>query len=151
MVNYVAFSDEIESVFTLKGLEKVPTMEPQQFLYEKGADPALNVLTKDEEHILEGVLNRFREKVRQKRINVLSYLEDFDFVREGTITTNQFRSVLGSLNLPVDDAELFVLARRFTTDANLDRIDYRSFAGFITGETNSKVRVKADVNSFGIW
>ncbi|KAJ3405397.1 hypothetical protein HDU80_001425 [Chytriomyces hyalinus] len=134
MVNYVAFSDAVESVFTFKGLINAPTMEPQPFTgYENGnVDPLLNSLTESENEILNRVVSRLREKVRQRRIDVLSYLEDFDFVNEGTITTNQFRSVMNSIDLPVDDAEITVLARRFTQDKNLDRVNYRAFAAVIT-------------------
>ncbi|KAJ3210533.1 hypothetical protein HDU82_007937 [Entophlyctis luteolus] len=135
MVNYVQFSDAVETVFTVKGLVNAPTVEPSPFVgYENGnVDPSLNLLTVSEQKILDGAIARLREKVRQKRIDVLSYLEDFDFVREGTITTNQFRSVLGSINLPVDDSEITVLARRFTLDKNLDRLNYRAFAALISG------------------
>ncbi|KAJ3311004.1 hypothetical protein HDU76_003229 [Blyttiomyces sp. JEL0837] len=164
MVDYRAFSDAVESVFTIKGLEKAPLVEPPEFDgYENGADPALNVLDEKEEKILEKVVIRLREKVRQRRIDVLSYLEDFDFVREGTITTNQFRSVLGTINLPVDDDEIKVLARRFTTDQNLDRINYRAFAWVLMEEGLQKQdlgraggrrvgghSVSVAVNSFGI-
>ncbi|KAJ3031489.1 UNVERIFIED_CONTAM: hypothetical protein HDU68_003429 [Siphonaria sp. JEL0065] len=135
MVNYVQFSDAVESVFTFKGLINAPTMEPTPFTGgENGSiDPSLSALTESEQKILDGVVVRLCEKVRQRRIDVLSYLEDFDFVKEGTITTNQFRSVLGSINLPVDDPEITVLARRFTLDKNMDRINYRAFANMITG------------------
>ncbi|KAI9346901.1 hypothetical protein BDR26DRAFT_916308 [Obelidium mucronatum] len=144
MVNYVQFSDAVESVFTFKGLINAPTMEPTPFTGgENGSiDPSLNALTESEKKILDGVVVRLCEKVRQRRIDVLSYLEDFDFVKEGTITTNQFRSVLGSINLPVDDAEITVLARRFTLDKNMDRINYRAFANMITA---------ADGAAGGIW
>ncbi|KAI8608640.1 hypothetical protein BC830DRAFT_1162449 [Chytriomyces sp. MP71] len=135
MVNYVHFSDSVESVFTFKGLINAPTMEPIPFIgYENGSvDPSLNRLTESEQKILEGTIARLREKVRERRIDILSYLEDFDFVKEGTITTNQFRSVLNTTNLPVDDAEITVLARRFTLDKNLDRVNYRAFSSAVAG------------------
>ncbi|KAJ3285182.1 hypothetical protein HDU79_007514 [Rhizoclosmatium sp. JEL0117] len=142
MVNYVQFSDAVESVFTHKGLVHAPTMEPTPF-ESSAVDPMLNALTESEQKILDGVLVRLREKVRQRRIDVLSYLEDFDFVKEGTITTNQFRSVLGTIKLPVDDAEITVLARRFTQDKNMDRINYRAFAAMIASGAGERVG--------GIW
>ncbi|KAJ3075759.1 hypothetical protein HDU98_006997 [Podochytrium sp. JEL0797] len=131
MVNYVQFSDAVESVFTFKGLINAPTAEPVPFT--GSIDPSLNALTESEQKILDGVVGRLREKVRQCRIDVLSYLEDYDFVQEGTITTNQFRSVLNSIQLPVDDPEITVLARRFTLDKNLDRVNYRAFSALVTG------------------
>jgi hypothetical protein len=84
MVNYVEFSDAVNSVFTVKDLERNPTIEPETFCgYENGADPTLNILTVEEEKILESAVTRLKEKVRQRRIDVLTYLEDFDFAHEG--------------------------------------------------------------------
>ena len=155
MVDYIAFSDAIESVFTMKGLERSPQSEPGIFQgYENGADPTLNVLDENEEKIFQQTIKRLHAKVLERRIDPLSYLEDYDFVREGTliefcgvdgviiflvvdlsslytlallgtITTNQFRSVLNTINLSVDDNELHILARRFAVDKNMDRVNYR--------------------------
>ncbi|KAJ3202622.1 hypothetical protein HDU67_000392 [Dinochytrium kinnereticum] len=170
LVDYLRFSDDVESVFTSKGLEKEPTREPELFDgFLKGADPSLNKLAgAHEERILENVVGRLREKIRQRRIDILSYMEDYDFVKEGTITTNQFRSVLNTNNLPIDDSEIRVLARRFTVDSNLDRVNYRAIAAAITGKdglpkdlsgvtrirkgrTGVEGAVGVPVNTFGIW
>jgi hypothetical protein len=57
----------------------------------------------------------------------------------------------------VDDDEIRVLARRFTTDKNLDRINYRAFANVISLEGSSKAGrprpagSSIGVNTFGIW
>ncbi|KAJ3099126.1 hypothetical protein HDU97_003459 [Phlyctochytrium planicorne] len=171
VVDYQRFSDDVESVFTAKGLEKDPTKEPAQFDgYLKGADPSLNILSTSEKQLLEKALRRLRERVRQRRIDLLSYMEDYDFVKEGTITTNQFRSALNTNNLAVDDAEIRVMARRFTIDPSLDRINYRAVATAITGKdqpeelsvyagvtrikggrTGAETAVDVPVNTFGIW
>lgn len=54
-------------------------------------------------------------------------MEDYDFVNEGTITTNQFRAVLSSVSIPVDDDEIMMISKKFSTSNKLDRINYRSF------------------------
>jgi len=130
MVDYVRFSDEIESVFTIKGLEKLPTTEPpvfKNYVYESGSTPFKPVVP-SAEPVLVAILNRLSEKIHQRRLDLLSYLEDFDFVNEGTITTNQFRSALGTVGLVVDDAEIIALSQRYGTTKNKDRINYRAFA-----------------------
>ncbi|KAJ3127798.1 hypothetical protein HK098_005797 [Nowakowskiella sp. JEL0407] len=149
-VEYVRFSDTIESVFTMKGLEQAPTAEPVPFTdycFENGdsldfetlnesKDQSLNLSVSqtkyqkkplNNEDILKSVLKRLSEKIRQRRIDVLIYLEDFDFVNEGTITTNQFRSVLNTLNLSVDDDEIMALAKKYAVNRSWDRIAYRAF------------------------
>lgn len=88
MVDYVSFSDDIESVFTVKGLEKNPTKEPEAFtnyVYESGVQPTSRLIPRSEGAVLNRVLTRLIEKVKQRRLDVLSYLEDFDFVNEGIV------------------------------------------------------------------
>ncbi|KAI8927203.1 hypothetical protein BC831DRAFT_187984 [Entophlyctis helioformis] len=127
-VNYVKFSDDVESVFTKKGLVKSPMSEPEPFnVYSNGweADPSVNVLSPDERVILDKVLARLQQRVSERRIDVLSYMEDYDFVQEGTITSNQFRSVLNSMNLGVTDQEMRVLSKFLGTNTTLSRLNYR--------------------------
>ena len=58
-VDYMRFSDEIESVFTRKNLEKMPTAEMMQYM------PPMNmsVLSPDEEQTLQKTVHRLAERV----------------------------------------------------------------------------------------
>ncbi|OAJ39816.1 hypothetical protein BDEG_23631 [Batrachochytrium dendrobatidis JEL423] len=130
-VNYIMFSNAIESVFTKKGLEKNPTEKVDIFnVYSNGweADPSVNVLSPEDNVILQSVLDRLAKKVNERRIDALSYMEDYDFVKEGTITTNQFRSVLNSFNLGVTDKEMNVLTQFLATNKTMTRLNYRKLA-----------------------
>ena len=57
-VNYVQFSDEVESIFTHKNLEKTPKAEVQQFVPPVEVD--LNFLSPEEEQILQKTMHRVR-------------------------------------------------------------------------------------------
>ncbi|KAJ1550164.1 hypothetical protein HK096_008403, partial [Nowakowskiella sp. JEL0078] len=91
-VEYIKFSDALESVFTKKGFEYEPTSEPEEFTdycYENGIGSQQDfsyknilLMKSNEISVLRNVTLRLAEKVRQKRIDLLSYLEDFDFVKE---------------------------------------------------------------------
>lgn len=48
----------------------------------------------------------------------------------GTITTNQFRSVLNSMNLVVSDNEMKVISKFFGTNEFRTRINYRKLAEY---------------------
>ena len=63
-VDYMQFSDEVESVFTHKNLEKTPTVEFQQFVPPVEVD--LNILSPEEEQILQKAMHRLAERVRRK-------------------------------------------------------------------------------------
>ena len=56
------FSDEVEFIFTHKNLEKTPTAEVQQFVPPVEVD--LNILSPEEEQILQKTMHRLAERVR---------------------------------------------------------------------------------------
>ena len=62
-VEYLVFSDLVESIFTLKNLEKNPLVTPQQF--KPAVQVEKNVLTPGEKQILERVVQRLALKVWQ--------------------------------------------------------------------------------------
>ena len=55
------FSDEIESIFTRKDLEKTPTAEVQQFV--PAVDVNMYVLSPEEEQTLQKTMHRLAERV----------------------------------------------------------------------------------------
>ena len=60
-MDYMRFSDDVESIFTHKDLEKTPTAEVQQFVppMEVGMDD----LSPEEEQILQKTMHRLAERV----------------------------------------------------------------------------------------
>ena len=60
-MNYMQFSDEVESVFTTKNLERTPTAEVRQFVPRPEVDPSR--LLPEEEQILQKTMHRLAEKV----------------------------------------------------------------------------------------
>jgi hypothetical protein len=66
-VNYVDFNEAIEAIFTFKDLEKNPLKKTVEFKAPSILDPK-NVLTKDEEEVLDACLQRLGWFVRHKRL-----------------------------------------------------------------------------------
>lgn len=60
-MEYLRFSDEVESIFTLKNLEKEPLVTPVQF--KPPAEVEQNVLSDDEERMLMATMGRLAERV----------------------------------------------------------------------------------------
>ncbi|KAJ3343918.1 hypothetical protein HDU93_005201 [Gonapodya sp. JEL0774] len=136
-VNYIRFSDDFESVFTTKGMEKNPLLEPAQFdLYYHDTpddDEGRHVLTEDEEQHVHAIIARFGKKVRERRMDLLPYFLDFDrALHNETLTRSQFRSVLGTLGFPVTDEEFEVLVMKFSV-TQLDDVDYMDFVKEVEG------------------
>ena len=64
-MEYVVFCDEIESIFTLKNLEKAPRVTPKQ--YKPPIEVDQNELPPEAEAILGRTLQRLAEKVSGER------------------------------------------------------------------------------------
>jgi len=60
-VDYMQFSDDVESIFTHKDLEKTPTAEVQQFV--PPMEVGMDVLSPEEEQILQKTMHRLAERV----------------------------------------------------------------------------------------
>jgi hypothetical protein len=60
-VDYLRFSNDIESVFTMHHLEKMPTVEPGVF--RPPPEILLNELTEDKMQILDACLDRITDRV----------------------------------------------------------------------------------------
>ena len=61
-VDYLTFSDEVESIFTTKHLEKTPTAKVVQFVPKSDID--CNLLSPNEEQVVQNTLQRLAERVR---------------------------------------------------------------------------------------
>ncbi|XP_073251609.1 uncharacterized protein [Porites lutea] len=112
-VNYTAFVEEIESIFTLNNLEKAPLVVPVQFRPNlEGED---NKLTTEEERLLEIVMHRLADRVRIRRIQIFPLFEDYDRVHNGTVSQFQFHRVLSELDLGslVSAREFLVIKKKF--------------------------------------
>jgi len=96
-VDYYAFCDEIETVFTRKGLEKNPTLKVEQFKPKYNTTP--KSLSPDAEETVKAVLLRLADRVRLRRIQLFPLFEDYDRVHNCTVSRSQFHRVLSELEL----------------------------------------------------
>ena len=71
-VDYATFCDEIESIFTTKGLEKNPTGELELFVPPPPTRPF--EFAQEENEILDTALHRIADKVRQVKTKLMSVL-----------------------------------------------------------------------------
>ena len=96
-INYVAFSDEIESIFTLKNLEKNPLTTPTPF--KPPVEWQQNTLSEEEDIVYNMTMNRVAEQVRKTRTQLFPLFEDYDRVHNGTVSQSQFHRVLSELEM----------------------------------------------------
>ncbi|XP_033106808.1 uncharacterized protein LOC117108769 [Anneissia japonica] len=112
-VQYLLFCDEVESIFTLKHLEKTPLVTPMQFKPPVEVDQ--NVLSEEAEAMLMRTMRRLAEKVRQRQMQLFPLFEDYDRVHNGTVSRSQLNRVLSELELGslVSESEFLVLYKKF--------------------------------------
>lgn len=112
-VDYIRFCDDVESVFTVKGLEKNPLYEVKQF--QPPPEIENNRLASNAEIHLETVMHRLADRVRVRRIQIFPLFEDYDRVHNGSVSRSQFHRVLSELELGslVSASEFDVLYRKF--------------------------------------
>ncbi|XP_070544504.1 uncharacterized protein [Ptychodera flava] len=112
-VEYLQFNDEIESIFTVKNLEKAPLLTPQQ--YRVPVEVEQNGLTDGDRMIYNSTMDRLADKVRMRRMQLFPLFEDYDRVHNGTVSRSQFRRVLSELELGslVNEREFQILYERF--------------------------------------
>lgn len=124
-VDYQRFSDELESVFTRKNLEKTPTAEVQKFECVKTQDIELSA---KEEAIMDACMHRMAEKVRVHGMIILPFFEDFDKIHNGSISKHQFRRLLGLIRQNVSDEESNIMCKKFAVKVGgKDDVDYNHF------------------------
>lgn len=70
-----------------------------------------------------------------KRVRIEEFFLDFDKLRKGKVTVNQFQSILSMLNFKLTQEELNELSCRYKTDDNM--FNYKDFCGFINSAFTS--------------
>ncbi|EPZ36278.1 hypothetical protein O9G_003436 [Rozella allomycis CSF55] len=130
-VDYVKFCNDLESVFTIDNLEQNPLAEPPAFVANL-RDPPYELDDK-ENAILDSCSKRLATQLSQRRMDLYFVFEDYDRINNGTITQNQFVSVLCNNNLKISQEEAQVLLKRFSIHQRPDSfIDYIDFNEYIT-------------------
>ena len=71
-INYVAFNEHIDKIFTERDLEKDPLKKVSEFKAPSILDPK-DVLSNEEEQELDEFLRRFGEVVRVRRLLIKPY------------------------------------------------------------------------------
>eukprot|EP01065_Artemidia_motanka_P005211 TRINITY_DN12502_c1_g2_i1.p1 TRINITY_DN12502_c1_g2~~TRINITY_DN12502_c1_g2_i1.p1 ORF type:complete len:931 (+),score=363.39 TRINITY_DN12502_c1_g2_i1:69-2861(+) len=131
-VAYHRFVDDMEEVFTVKGMEKSPSkkmaFDPDMFKNE----PKSNQLPDEDEARVEQIIARIRSAVRTRRILLKPMFQDFDRAAKGVYQTRytsrkRLHRVLAINNIHLTQEEADLLAEKYEAkDAgnSTDNINY---------------------------
>ena len=127
LVNYSAFVDICEEVFTSKNLEKTPLSQPTDITSYSYSKDALN---ENEVKELETVLTRLGYLAFTKRLYIKPFFQDKDRVNAGWVVTTRFRSILNFAGIMISDKEFELLSKRFSHKRN--EINYVEFCSVLS-------------------
>ena len=118
-VRWRDFSDQVDEVFTRKGLE-------QAVDHEVGAVRTDTVYgraqaTPEQREMVNQVVEAFREVVRRNRLDAKSFFQDRDALRSFKVTPKIFRQVLNTLGFEIDDAQVNAIALVYGNEDNYIR------------------------------
>ena len=112
-VCYTRFIDEIEMVFTQKNLEKTNVdFNPANTETKYGVQP----LSRLEKSLSDNALNKFRNFMVNKFLDIKSHFQEWDRHNTHKITPKQFRQVLAQFNFTFTDEEFNAVCRRYNKE-----------------------------------
>lgn len=74
---------------------------------------------------LSDLLSRLRREVKEKRIRVSQFMRDFDKLRHGNITKDQFRLALNMAKLPVSESEFQQIIAGFSCENKANYVKWK--------------------------
>ena len=125
LVDYIEFNEEIERIFTQKGLEKKPLTKVTEYKIPTLIDPD-DVLTDAEEVVLENCLTRIGTETRNRRLLIKPFIQDKDKIHRGIVANSRFRSIFDFLKLYITEEEYEIINKRFVGGAP-NEINYVEF------------------------
>ncbi|KAF1313525.1 hypothetical protein FI667_g17277, partial [Globisporangium splendens] len=140
-VAWKRFVDDVESVFTVKGLERVPNHDLSALVTRGGRFGGVKEekeLTNDEERRVTQVAVTMKRAIDRQRLSIKPTFEDFDRTKQGFISATKFERVLSMFSLlPADGAQTRLLVLKFrepiangttnTTLSSIRDVNYRAF------------------------
>lgn len=128
--NWKAFSDDLERVFGEPNLESQPNVVSKPLIVQTTPFVVESVLTREEEELLEAVIQKMKEHLRVRQSSIKPFFKDFDKMQcshRGYVTKSEFRQCLTYAQCDVTDAEFAVLAKKWAKSDDAGLICYILF------------------------
>jgi Ca2+-binding EF-hand superfamily protein len=124
-VYYKDLVEEVETVFTIKNLEKNPLMRPKEYITPDFINPEKR-LTEEEAIFLDKTLKKLALLSIKYRVMPKSFFRDNDRANIGTVPSSRFAAILSFFKLDVNEKEMNVIIKRFYSK-NMIEINYYDF------------------------
>lgn len=138
VIDYRRFCADVNEVFTIPGLEKMPTLEiapePTHLLDRTRYDVCSKVLDDEKEARLADLIEELRTQARTQRIQVKPFFDDACNDKNspclvGHVTWQQFKQVLETkLHFKMWEEDKELLVEKYLDDFYGDMVNYVAFA-----------------------
>ncbi|XP_076637045.1 uncharacterized protein LOC143349586 [Colletes latitarsis] len=121
------FADDIDQVFTVKELDKLPNLRiesPPKEIVELSRKGTSNWQCEQKtiRDLCEDVLEKIRHRVIERRILIKQFFKDYDRHNNGHVTRSQFRQVLTTVTVLLSPEEEFALEQRYNNDLGFNYV-----------------------------
>ena len=124
-VYYKDLVEEVETVFTIKGLEKNPLLRPKDYVIPDFLNPTKR-LTQEESDFLDKTMRKLALLSIKYRVMAKSFFRDNDRANIGIVPSSRFASILSFFRLHADEKEMNILIKRFSGKNSIE-INYYDF------------------------
>ena len=124
-VFYKDLIEEVETVFTVKGLEKDPLLRPTEFKTPDFLNPEKR-LSPEEADFLDKTMRKLGLLAIKYRVMAKSFFRDNDRANIGIVPSSRFASILSFFKLHADEKEMNILIKRFFSKNSIE-INYYDF------------------------
>ncbi|KAK8899790.1 hypothetical protein M9Y10_002112 [Tritrichomonas musculus] len=132
--NFVSYPDFVRDVEGLGGVDfgenaatELVVNPPPDYSIDIQRFVASRPKLTAEELQWKAVLPKIQSFVLKRRIRIIEFFENFDYLRHGTVTQQKFRSVVGQLDLPIVEDEIQFIGKLFALESKPDLFNYRLF------------------------
>eukprot|EP00759_Apiculatamorpha_spiralis_P042181 PhF_6_TR40431/c0_g2_i1/m.60290 len=140
-INWTAFAERVDEIFTTKGLEANPAKQQQSAasLLEKRLLEHMPKGADNEEVVF--IINKIAENVRHRGVLLPPFFKDFDKHNTGRISASQFQQVLSRHGFPVNAAQVAKLTLAYCDPRDPNVVNVRLFIKAVdSSEDTSKIK-----------
>jgi len=128
-VEYTKFCKNIDEVFTVKGIDKDPSVAIKQLSVEDSLKARRKRMELDEESKkkLFEALEVAQKLVLTQRFHMKPFFQAFDTTKSSYITKTQFARVLSQIGLKPTEEVLNIILKYYMNKGNVDEVNYVDF------------------------
>jgi len=129
LFDYQALVNDVESAFTVPGLEKSP-LAMVDFPDASTTSPARRNtmrLTPTKQSKIGRVEDKIRTFVRKRRAEMKPMFQDFDRANRGYVSRSQFARIMSSMNLDLDEKAIGLLCNNYCDLGNHNDFNWKRF------------------------